>query len=135
MSVMAWNRRSEVTISPTEFKRRNRAARELAGIRSHSELAARIDQRNLSASNIRAMERGERPLYRSDLFAIAEACGLPLAWFEVDIADALAAYAVSQLPADPAAELERELEEEADQQDDTHAGSNEEDDRAEGGQA
>lgn len=131
---MTWNRRPVVTISADEFKRRVRAARELAGIRSHAALARAIGQRNLSASNIRAMERGERPLYRGDMFAIAEACGLPLAWFELDIRAALEAAAVSPLP-DPAAQLESELREEADQRADTPPGSSEQDEDAADGPA
>lgn len=120
-------------LSADEFKRRTRAARELAGIRSHQELADRIGQRNLSASNIRSMERGTRPLYRSDLFAIAEACGLPLAWFEADIAATL--RGVASLPPDPAERFEQELADAASQLDDTHTDTSEEGNRAEGGQA
>lgn len=83
-------------MDPAEFKKRTRAARELAGIRSHAEFAKKIAQRGLSASNLRAMERGERPVGRADKFAIADACGLVADWFDIDIAAAVRTYALSE---------------------------------------
>lgn len=85
-------------IDPVEFKRRVRAAVALAGIPSEKALATKLDQRRLSYSNMRAMGRGESPIYHSDLFAIATACQLPVAWFYVDIVEAIRNAAATKQP-------------------------------------
>jgi transcriptional regulator with XRE-family HTH domain len=98
-------------VSGQELGRRLRAARELAGLHSAEELGKVINERGLSGRTIRNIEAGIRTAQRRDLRAIAEACGLPMAWFEVDIAAAVAAATPS--PSEAEKKLQQLLLEEA----------------------
>jgi hypothetical protein len=83
-------------VTGEELRRRMRAARVLAGFRSTEKLAAAIDEPGLGGRTLRNMEQGKRVGARRDLRTVAEACGLPLAWFEVeDLGAAVAAGATS----------------------------------------
>lgn len=63
-----------------EMSRRVRAARAYAGL-SANELAERI---GLGLQTIKRIEAGKRNPRRYEIWAIAEACALPRAFFELD---------------------------------------------------
>lgn len=67
--------------SSIEIARRVRAARAYAGL-SVKELATRI---GLGLQTIKRIEAGKRTARRFEVWAIAEACGLPREFFEVDL--------------------------------------------------
>lgn len=69
------------TTSSAETARRVRAARAYAGM-SVNELANRI---GLGLQTIKRIECGKRSARRFELWAIAEACGLPREFFEIDL--------------------------------------------------
>lgn len=78
-----------VQLDPEDVARRVKAARMLAGYSSVKKLAAAINEKGLSGGTIRKYEEARRtPIRTSELYAIAEACGLPLEWFYVDLAEA-----------------------------------------------
>jgi transcriptional regulator with XRE-family HTH domain len=67
---------------------RIRAARHLAGLTDVPSLAAALKAngvRKLGATKLRRMEREQDASDVRDLEAIADACGLPLAWFSADL--------------------------------------------------
>jgi transcriptional regulator with XRE-family HTH domain len=69
-------------MSPSlETARRVRAARAYAGL-SVTELANRI---GLGLQTIKRIESGKRAARRFEVWAIAEACGLPREFFEADL--------------------------------------------------
>jgi transcriptional regulator with XRE-family HTH domain len=87
------------TVDRDEISRRLRAARALAvptedelaarkrpvvGI-TVEELAARVGQDGLGAKTIGNMERGDGPALKPQLREIAEACGVPYAFFTADL--------------------------------------------------
>ncbi len=93
-----------------QLRRRLRAARELAGFESIDDLAKEIgDERGYSRSTLYAWEQGRYDTAPgpSKLTRIAEACGLDVAWFYVDVKLAVQ-RAGNGLPA---SELERRLRE------------------------
>lgn len=102
-------------IEPQEFKRRVNAAMALAGIRGRKVLARKLNQHRLSYSNMRLMDRGDTLIYRSDLYAIAEACGLSVDWFYADLTRLaeipLAKDGAKTRGLDPGEDLEQELAE------------------------
>jgi transcriptional regulator with XRE-family HTH domain len=67
----------------SELARRIRAARTYAGFAVH-ELAERV---GLGAQTIKRIEAGRRSVRRFEIWAIAEACGLPREFFEIDFAE------------------------------------------------
>lgn len=71
------------------LRRRLIAARSLADI-TVRQLAERIQQaghvRGYSADNLGLMERGRRPIQPQNIPVLAEACGLPTAFFTIDFA-------------------------------------------------
>src|SRR3954452_13743388 len=67
--------------STTEIARRVRAARAYAGL-SVNELANQI---GLGLQTIKRIESGKRTARRFEIWAIAEACGLPRDFFEIDL--------------------------------------------------
>lgn len=71
--------------------RRIRAARELAGLRSVEALVEAIDQKGLGRSVIREAEQGKRGLVARDLAAVADACQVPYAFFDMDFFEAAGA--------------------------------------------
>jgi transcriptional regulator with XRE-family HTH domain len=64
-------------MSKSETGRRIRTARAYAGLRNRSTLAERLE---VSKETVQRMEGGQREVKRSELLAIAEACGVPM-WF------------------------------------------------------
>lgn len=70
-----------VTTSSGETSRRVRAARAYAGL-SVNDLANRI---GLGLQTIKRIESGKRTARRFEIWAIAEACGLPREFFEMDL--------------------------------------------------
>jgi transcriptional regulator with XRE-family HTH domain len=70
-----------VTTSSGETARRVRAARAYAGL-SVTDLANRI---GLGLQTIKRIESGKRTARRFEIWAIAEACGLPREFFEMDL--------------------------------------------------
>lgn len=80
-----------------EISRRMRAARAYAGLSSVKKLAAKIDEPGLGTSTLYAIEQGRRRARPRDLRAIAQACGLPDSWFEVDFGLIFAAEALRSL--------------------------------------
>lgn len=60
----------------TTLERRINAARAYAGFNQDA-LAQRVE---LSKRTLKRAEKGERPLYRREVLAIAEACDVPV-WF------------------------------------------------------
>lgn len=86
---------------------RLRAARELGGFRSADQLAAAIGEVGLSGRTLRSMESGVRKPRPMELRRIAEACGVPYAFFVAEgLRDALIALAedAGPMPALPAHE-------------------------------
>jgi transcriptional regulator with XRE-family HTH domain len=69
------------TTSSAETARRVRAARAYAGL-SVNDLANRI---GLGLQTIKRIECGKRTARRFEIWAIAEACGLPREFFEMDL--------------------------------------------------
>lgn len=67
-------------MAKSEIGRRVRAARAYAGFRNRAALAARLE---LSKETVQRIEGGQREVKRSELLAIAEACGVPM-WFLED---------------------------------------------------
>lgn len=67
---------------------RLRAARQLAGHKDPSKLAAALAgiTNGLGTTNLRKIEQGKRVPNFTELRAIAEACGLPVEWFTADLA-------------------------------------------------
>ena len=61
----------------SETGRRIRTARAYAGFRNRSSLAERLE---VSKETVQRIEGGQREVKRSELLAIAEACGVPM-WF------------------------------------------------------
>jgi transcriptional regulator with XRE-family HTH domain len=91
-----YQRMSDASMSPEEEKERTdrlrfrmRAARAIAGL-TVKELAARVADAGhadgLSARVLGEMERGNRVIKPSEIPILAEACGLPAAFFSVDFA-------------------------------------------------
>ncbi len=68
---------------------RIRAARHIADFRKVENLAAAIRKRGLihglGTTKLRQLEREEVTAHYRDLLEIAEACGLPVAWFTADL--------------------------------------------------
>jgi transcriptional regulator with XRE-family HTH domain len=91
-----------------ELRHRLRAARELAGFESVEDLAVEIgDEYGYSRSTLYALEQGryDKPPGPGKLTRIAEACGLDVAWFYVDIKQAVQREGRGL----PASELQRRL--------------------------
>lgn len=106
-----------------EAGRRVRAARAYAGIKSVPALKDRIGSRGFGRTTLYAIEAGRTAMRRPMALAIADACDLPVEFFEVDFAR------LPELVTDPGELFERELEEavEPSQQ---RGDSNDEDGRA-----
>lgn len=68
-----------------ETARRIKAARMVAGIASASALAERIGSRGLGDKTLRKIESGVRPARLHELQRIASACGLPVAFFTLEL--------------------------------------------------
>ncbi len=111
-----------------EAGRRIRAARAYRGLSSVGELAAKTG-RGLKATKLYALERGEQPLRRPDALAIAEACMVPVAFFEVDFS-----RLGELVDRDPAVTFEQELRD-ADEPSGPPADSNGEDGPPQAGEA
>jgi transcriptional regulator with XRE-family HTH domain len=77
--------------STTETARRIRAARTYACL-SVAELAGRI---GMGIQTVKRIEAGRRSVRRFEIWAIAEACGLPRAFFEMDFCELAERAAVS----------------------------------------
>lgn len=93
-----------------QMRRRLRAARELAGYERVDDLAAAIGERGFGKTTLYEFEQGKTSPLRSHLLRIADACGLPVEWFEVDIAGVLAATRRGERPVpQPSGELGRRL--------------------------
>lgn len=69
-----------------DTRRRIRAARVLAGLERVDDLADLIDTQGLRRDTLYSIEAGKRPVRPHELRMIAEACGLPYAFFTVDFA-------------------------------------------------
>jgi hypothetical protein len=81
-----------VAIDDEELRRRVRAGQAIAGLKSVDEMAERIDIPGLGRDTLYDMLRGKRPIRRHELREIADACRLPLAFFEVENFDVLATH-------------------------------------------
>lgn len=79
---------SMVLVQAGDVARRVRAARAYAGL-SVRELA---DSIGIGVQTIKRIEAGSRAPRTMEIWAIAEVCGLPNEWFELDV-EALARYA------------------------------------------
>jgi transcriptional regulator with XRE-family HTH domain len=71
-------------VSDKEVGRRVRAARAYKGITSVLALAEAINEPGMKATTLYAIEQGRRHAPPRELRAIARACDLPLAFFEMD---------------------------------------------------
>lgn len=83
---------SIAVLSAEEIARRIRAARAYAGL-STAALAERI---GLGTQTIKRIEAERRIARRFELWAIAEACGMPRAFFEHDLDDMFREAALSR---------------------------------------
>jgi transcriptional regulator with XRE-family HTH domain len=108
---------------------RLRSARRYAGL-SQRELALQL---GVEEQWVKRREKGSTGVKDFEKRAWLTACDLPMEWLDVDVVDAVIAYAREQLAPDPGAALEQELQDAARQAgervDDTA-----EDEDAQGGQ-
>lgn len=79
----------QTVVESEELQRRLRAALALSGLKSVDELAKRIGIEGLGRDVLYDMQRGKRAVRRHELREIAEACSVPLAFFEAENFDAL----------------------------------------------
>lgn len=91
------------------MRRRLRAARELAGYERLDDLVAAIGERGFGRTTLYKFEQGRDRPGRAALLAIADACGLPVEWFDVDLPEAVRQHARRGAPP-PRGELGRRLE-------------------------
>lgn len=71
-------------VEQPEAGRRVRAARFYRGFKKPEDLSDAIASPGFGRTTLYAIETGKAPLRRPTALAIAEACGVPVAFFEVD---------------------------------------------------